>query len=152
MRITGSNNQLISYQRTNIKSDVKQKPEYCSSTQDKSALEPKLNESADIWGELSKKYNIRNASFSEVCDISSKLYEAGQISLKNLGDLTFDINRAIQSITGKPGNGYLTPANQDGRRDWIAEYEAKSTREFKNGNVREYTQDQELVKVLKRLL
>ncbi|AZT90457.1 hypothetical protein ELD05_07235 [Caldicellulosiruptor changbaiensis] len=109
----------------------------------------KTNNSSDIWNELSSKYNIRNASFSDIKNISYQLYKAGQISLLNHGILTFDPSESPQRI--KP-NIFLTQPDRDGRMDWIAEYEARVNRDLKIGNTTGYLNNMCILNILKQLL
>ncbi|WKV09285.2 hypothetical protein Q2T46_02160 [Thermoanaerobacterium sp. CMT5567-10] len=109
----------------------------------------KANNSSDIWKELSGKYNIRNASFSDIKNISYELYKAGQISLLDHGILTFDPNESTQKI--KP-NIFLTQSDSNGRIDWIAEYEARVNRDLKIGNITGYLNNKRILNILKRLI
>lgn len=84
-----------------------------------------------IWDELSKKYDIHHATFDELCTISYQLYQAKQITLIDHATLSFDPTRIPH---GPDAKFYFTPADQDGRRDWIAEYTARAEFELKNGN------------------
>lgn len=106
------------------------------------------NNSEDIWQKLAKKYNIRNATFDELCDMSKKLYEAGQISLFHHAILTFNPSKSPQPI--KP-NRCLTGADDDGKRDWIAEYEARAAKDLKVGNMMGYMVNKDIIRILERL-
>ncbi len=69
------------YQRANINLNAKQKTDGFFSLPEKSVTKQKEHVATDVLQELSKSYNIRNASFREIQEISAKFYDAGQISL-----------------------------------------------------------------------
>lgn len=115
-----------------MKSSVRNNPEPYCLTQEKAEMEHKTEYSSNIWEELAKEHNIRNASFEELHDIAFKLYDTGEISFFDLGVLIFDPSKSPQKV--RP-NLFLTKANPDGKRDWIAEYEARAniTEDRKHG-------------------
>jgi hypothetical protein len=43
------------------------------------------------------------------------------------------------------------PADAEGRRDWIAEFEARAKRVFSQGNDDGYVHNQKLVEILRRI-
>ncbi|WP_425803282.1 hypothetical protein ACHOLT_17565 [Desulfitobacterium sp. Sab5] len=149
MLITRNYAQPTLYPRTITKSEQKQKPEYVSGAEEKPEAEDKLNESADIWKELSGRYDIQNASFSELCDISKKLYAAGQISFLDYGMIIFDPSQSSQPLHFDIN---VTSANRDGRRDWIAEFEARASAALKFGNTGGYTENRKIAEILSRLV
>src|SRR5690554_5373818 len=89
--------------------------------------------SSNIWRELSNKYDVRNATFEEITEVSKALYDAGEISLKEVAILSFDYEKATrdlihdatqQGIQISPNfSMYETKANEYGQRDWIKEFE-----------------------------
>lgn len=103
---------------------------------------------SDVWGKLSKEYDIHNASFDELCDMSTRLYQAGQITLFDHAMLTFDPSKSPQPV--KP-NLCLTEAKVDGKRDWITEYEARAARDLQMGNMTGYGVNENIVGILDRL-
>jgi hypothetical protein len=90
-----------------------------------------VQDNPSVWDELSKEYDIHHATFNELCDISQRLYNAKQISLADHAVLSFDPSRIPG---GDKANFYFTPADAYGKRDWIAEYQARANFELKNGN------------------
>ncbi|NLY75809.1 MAG: hypothetical protein GX075_10965 [Firmicutes bacterium] len=100
-----------------------------------------------IWRTLAAKYDIRHATADELREISTALYHAGQISLFNHAILTFD--PAKSPMLNLDIN--LTPADRDGRRDWIAEYEARLKRDLKQNNLQAALQHHKIIEILKRL-
>jgi hypothetical protein len=141
--------QTTPYVRTNMKSNVRNNPKTYCLTQEKVKTEHKTGYSSNIWEELAKEYDIRNASFQELCDISFKLYEAGEISFFDLGVLIFDPSKSPQKV--RP-NIFLTKASTGGRRDWIAEYEARANMDFKIGNTLGYKNNRRILDILRRLV
>jgi hypothetical protein len=112
------------------------------------------NKKPDIWKELSGKHNIRSATYEEIDDISLQLYERGEISLFQRALITDDLSKIPQPFIQQSlkNNGYLTQTTQDGKRDWIREFEAKAMQQLKFGNVKGYTDYQNIaINILKRL-
>ena len=109
----------------------------------------------DIWAELGSKYDIRHATFDELCEIAHKLYSAGQISFGDMAIMTFDWKRAADDLRkGHPdvvADLNLVPADSKGRRDWIAEFDARAKRAFNQGNDGGYIRNQRIADVLRRI-
>lgn len=127
--------------------------ELVSNTQDL-----KKNDSSNIWEELSSKYDVRKATFEEVKEISKALYKAGEISTQEHLSLTFDYEKAtndLKKIAPIPNsytfNMYETPSNNNGERDWIAEFEARKSKDFKYGNLIGYQNKTRILNVLQKL-
>ena len=110
---------------------------------------------SDIWKELSDNFNVRNASFEEICEISFQLYQSGKISLGEHAILTFDWNKARahmqQHLNIPVVDLHLTPANFEGKRNWIAEYEARMNRDLQLNNLLGYEINKKITGILKRL-
>ncbi|HBQ27196.1 MAG TPA: hypothetical protein DD791_12440 [Syntrophomonas sp.] len=111
--------------------------------------------SKDIWAELGSKYNVRHATFDELCEIAHKLYSAGQISFGDMAIMTFDWKRAADDLRkGHPdvvADLNLVPADSKGRRDWIAEFDARAKSAFSQGNNFGYIHNQRLADILRRI-
>ncbi|AUJ27015.1 MULTISPECIES: hypothetical protein [Virgibacillus] len=111
----------------------------------------------NIWRELSEKYDITNASFEDLNAISTALYEAGQISLREHAGFTFDFNRATESLkqqaTGISPHFtmYATQANEWGNRNWIEEFQARADRAFQYGNIIGHHTNNNLTAILQKL-
>ena len=118
----------------------------------------KGNSDGAIFEELASKYDIRNATFEEIKEIGHALYEAGEMTVKQLMMLTFDYDRATQSIK-MASNGqappnftmYETAANADGKRDWIAEFTAHAAKDRQYGNLIGSATKQEILSILQSL-
>ncbi|MGS0765211.1 hypothetical protein [Syntrophomonas curvata] len=111
--------------------------------------------SEDIWAELGSRYDIRHATFDELCEVADKLYSAGQISLGDLAIMTFDWKRAADDLRKDHPDVVadlnIIPADTEGRRDWIAEFEARAKRAFSQGNDGGYVHNQKLADILLRI-
>lgn len=110
-----------------------------------------------IYKEISSKYDVRNATFEEIVELSKALYEVGEISLAEHATLTFDYDRATDNLKrhapGVPSNFnmYETSADHNGRRDWIAEFEARASKSFQFGHLIGYQSNTKIVELLERL-
>lgn len=114
-----------------------------------------------IYEELKEKYDIQNTTFESMKDIANSLYQAGEISGKDVALITFDRGRAArdiarvakqQSISVAPDFSlYETKANADGQRDWIAEFVARAKKALKYGDLISYNNDQHVLSVLEKL-
>lgn len=100
-----------------------------------------------IWEELAKKFDVRNASFDELCDVSSQLYLAGQISLFDHAILIFEPEESPHTV--RP-DICITAAGADGKRNWIREYEARAARDLKAGNMLGYKVNKNILSILER--
>lgn len=103
---------------------------------------------SSIWQELARKYDVENASLREIKTLSKQLYHAGEITGFECALLTFDPSESPQLNTAE---FYLTPANPNGKRDWLKEYEAKSSRDLRMGLTQNYMHNQRVVAILKKL-
>lgn len=116
----------------------------------------KPNNSNNVLEEIPSNHNVRNATFEEISEISLKLYEAGEISLLDHSILSFDWERAADYFRQNlkvhvKSDLNLTPTNIEGRRDWIAEFEARMNRDFKHNNLLGYENNKKIYNILKKL-
>ncbi|HHY74688.1 MAG TPA: hypothetical protein GX497_15965 [Bacillus bacterium] len=115
------------------------------------------NTITNIYENLSNKYDVRKATFEEIKEISHSLYEAGEISLKEVAILTFDYERATNDIKNQVGSVspnfslYETEANKNGQRDWIAEYEARAAKFFQSGDLVGYQNSTKILNILREI-
>lgn len=87
--------------------------------------------------------------------MANELYEAGALTFLDVSILTFDYDRATQSIK-QAVNGQTSPnftmyeTNEDafGRRDWIAEFEARAAKDRQYGNFIGNANKTKIVRVL----
>ena len=118
---------------------------------------------SNVWQVLASKYDVRNATFEEIVDMANSLYKVGEIALEEVATLTFDNERAtnhIKQLLNRgvlPGqvtaqiNLYQTEANENGRRDWIAEFEASANEAFQYGDLISYQNHTKTANILKQL-
>lgn len=133
---------------TNMGFNERNNTGYSVSREEIAAIEQTAGENANIWAELAEEYDVRNSSFNELCEMSTRLYQAGQIYLFDHAMLTFDPGKSAQPA--KPCI-YLTVANAAGKRDWIAEHEARAARDLKIGNMIGYKVNKNVLMILARL-
>lgn len=114
--------------------------------------------SSSVWEEILSKYNVRKATFEEIKEISLRLYEAGEISLLEHAILTFDHEKVANDIKHRARvyvspnfSLYETSSNQNGERDWIAEFEARVEKDFKYGNLLGHQNNMKVLNILQRL-
>ena len=152
MKVNTSNYQPNAYPTT--QSRVQSKSDSAVFTVDNSGTASK-DTSKDIWAELGSKYDIRHATFDELSEIANKLYSAGQISLGDLSIMTFDWKRAADELRKDHPDVVadlnLVPADSEGRRDWISEFDARAKRAFSQGNNVGYIHNQKLADILRKI-
>ena len=111
--------------------------------------------SKDIWAELGGRYDIRHATFNELCEIAITLYKKGEISGGDCAIMTFDWKRAADDLRKDHPDVVddlnLVPADSEGRRDWIAEFDARAKSAFSQGNNFGYIHNQRLADILRRI-
>lgn len=112
-------------------------------------------EEPPVWKALREQFDIRRASFADLCSISRGLYETGEIALKEHAILTFNPESSPQWNEVSKGQEnphyFLTKADSLGRRDWIKEYEARVEADRRIGNVLGYKNNLTLLTILTRL-
>ncbi len=97
-----------------------------------------------IWHNLAAKYDVRSITPQETADLSSELYDAGLISFKDHAILSFQPE--LGKIPLPDGASiYLTHADGNGRRDMIAEYEARIEFSKKHGHNPKFNADRERI-------
>lgn len=145
---------------TNVQSESTNKSvfiidETVENVQDSSSIK---KDSSNLYKELSSRYDVRNATFEEVVEISNALYKAGEITFKEHALITFDYGRATnylkRNAPGVPSNFnmYETSADSNGRRDWIAEFGARASKNFKYGNLIGYQSNKKVLDIFENLL
>ncbi len=114
--------------------------------------------SSTIYKTLADQYDIQNATFEELVHLSHTLYNAGEISLKEHMTLTFDYEKATNHLKRHaPGaipshfTMYETAANEYGQRNWIAEFEARASKDLSFGHTIGYHNKLKVLDILQRL-
>ena len=152
-----ASSQLTSFYTTNanLKLEEVEKPVFLVGETEENVEQ---KNSSDFYKELADKYDVRNATFGDIVEISNALYEVGEISLKEHAVLTFDFDRATNNLK-RHAAGYIpvdfnmheTSANSNGQRDWISEFGARATKDFKYGNLIGYQSNTKVFEILERL-
>ncbi len=113
-------------------------------------------EDPKVWKQLARQYDITHASFAEVKTVARKLYDAKQISFSDFAALTFNPQEGPQwkSMTKgiKNPRWWLTEADSSGKRNWVAEWEARAEQQRKLGNPSGAKKDEYLAQILRGLL
>lgn len=148
MKITGGYSQPIIHYRSNIKKVNEDNRENFSIGHEKTDAKNGIKDSTDIWVELASKYNIKNATFEELSNLSTELYKAGEISLFEHGLMT--LRDPSKSSLFKFTNN-LTAADKYGRRDWVVEFQARMERDQKINNDLGYKNNLRAFEILSRL-
>ncbi len=91
------------------------------------------NKKNDIWGKLGKKYDVRNATFDEICEICGELYKAKEISNFDLAMNTLDKSRLPNLKDTSP-----IAKLYRGKNDWIKAFEGKAQKQLSYGNMTAY--------------
>jgi len=143
-----SNTPAVSRVGKNTASSRRNNTRHSASEEGYSNAYQAADKNAGIWEELAKKFDVRNASFDELCDISSQLYLAGQISLFDHVILIFEPEESPQTVSY---DICLTEADADGKRNWLREYEARVARDLKAGNTLGYKVNKNILSILERL-
>ncbi len=126
--------------------NAKTEAERSSFVVEKTAGNTRPKDSSALYKELSAKYDVRNATFDEIVEISTALHKAGEISTIDHVILTFDFGRATEDLRRDlnrldPGrvsptfSMHETPTNGNGKRDWISEFKARAESSFNFGNL-----------------
>lgn len=146
MRISSSSNLTTLYTPKSTQKDS------LSFTQEKAHAKTRAqNSKIDIYEQIAQDYDICNASHKELCEISRKLYKQGEISGLDCAILTFNPELSPAEIFGEKYNYFLTEADQNGKRNWIIEFEARVKQDKSIGNTQGCILHQKLVDVLMRL-
>ncbi len=114
-------------------------------------------DTSNIWMSLSEKYDVTNMTFDQLKEISTALHEADEISLFEHAMLTFDFDRASNSIKQDIPNVpqtftmYATEANEFNERNWIDEFQERANRASKHGNLIGHQSHLNVVSILQKL-
>lgn len=115
------------------------------------------NNASNVWEDLSNKYDVKNATFDDIVDIANSLYEAGEISLKEVALMTFDYERATNDLKQRFGGAssdfsmFVTEANENGKRNWIEEFKERANKQFGFGNLIGHSNNLNIYNILQKL-
>lgn len=103
-------------------------------------------EPGDVWHKVGLKYDIHNITTEETASLSQELYDAGEISLFDHAILSFDPDHNLPY-----GTGFLTKADNSGRRDLILEYKKIIAMDKNQGDSQSLAHDERIFGYLERL-
>jgi len=102
----------------------------------------------DVWEQVSAAYDPNEMTFADLSKMANKLYEEGEISLRHVALLTFN---PTKHPTNPVSNYFLTPEDHLGRRNWIAEFEARLEQNRQLGNSVGMDATTEVLDILRKL-
>ncbi|NLE00642.1 MAG: hypothetical protein GX640_12290 [Fibrobacter sp.] len=105
----------------------------------------KIVKNSNIWNELSEKYDVCNASFEQLCELSCTLFRAGEISLIEHAIITFYPVNSIQR------SEYNSPDSSSSGINWISVFKARLTKELVSGNTAGYRNTGTIIKIIEQL-
>lgn len=90
---------------------------------------------SDIEEELKQKYDIKNATYEEMCEISQKLLHNGKISLLQHMQMTMDHSRLPNVSKGS----YVDDIFNDGtKKNWTSIFQERANLQLYGGNMDGY--------------
>lgn len=113
-----------------------------------SAQEATAARPADIWRSLGSGIDVHSATLDQLSLVSQGLYDNGQISLLDHATLSFD---PAKGALGESADTYVTQTDGSGKRDWVAEFEARLTEHMEAGDSASAAVDQRVLGILHRL-
>jgi len=87
----------------------------------------------ELFDKIAQEYNLHCATFEEFCEVAKILYDNGILTIEEVSVATFDWDRVSKEYN-LPSQ-YCINTDSKGRRDWIAEYEAKCQNPLRNSSV-----------------
>lgn len=108
-----------------------------------SPASPSVPSQESLWHQIGQAVDIRSLSEEDLAKVSRLLYENGEISSEDHAMLTGNFMRSDAR--------WLTAADEAGRRDWIAEFQARLDRHLAQRDTRGAAQDQRVLDILCRL-
>lgn len=106
---------------------------------------------SDDLNQLTEKYNIRNATFAELNELASALYQAREISHQDLATLTFNYDKAMSDLRVRQGISQPFPYHENDRRDWIEVFRERAESSRQMGNLLGYHNRMNVVDILEGL-
>ncbi|MFY9377649.1 MAG: hypothetical protein WAP58_05580 [Peptococcia bacterium] len=107
-----------------------------------------------IYKLISEKYDIRKASYAELCDMTKALYDYGIITSGERALILFNPKLYPPEFIrlNYPNYRYfLLETDDNGRRDWLQEFEARIEKNYAEGNSNSAKYRERLLEILKRL-
>ncbi|MBF0284042.1 MAG: hypothetical protein HQL51_06240 [Magnetococcales bacterium] len=91
------------------------------------ALELALGETQGVWQAVAERFDVRRLSTEELETAAGELYSGGAISAHDY------LLLVASGFHAAPDVRWLTGVDDDGRLDWVAEYEARLAQDAGNG-------------------
>ncbi|PRX16921.1 hypothetical protein BX659_1602 [Orenia metallireducens] len=155
MQVSAVNSQVNYYQNTKINNTKVNKNTNIKNIINESKSENKKVTDSPTIEEISKKYDITNATFDEFRKISKALCDNGKISKSTYFIMIFNPEESPhwkEFTKDIPNASYFrTKADSHGRRNWIEEFEAKLEGARRVGNLLGAKNHQKILNALKEL-
>lgn len=114
----------------------------------KDAAQEAAQSALDVWKQLGQEYDVASMSVESMTVVSLTLYENNEINLFEHSILSFD---ASAGQLGEEADIFRTEADEDGKRDWIAEFQARLEEHQASGDTSAAASDQRILSILERL-
>ena len=89
-----------------------------------------------------EKYDIRNCTFDEFTSTIKALTTEGKLTSHDILLGTADFEKSFKQLNPN-FKYYITPADSEGRRNWVDEFGALAERDFRRGNMLGYKRNME---------
>lgn len=107
---------------------------------------------ASVWRDVGQRYNVRSMTLEDMDAMTGELYQAGAITLLDRAVLSLDPTHL--EVDGQPLSEdaiRLTRADAQGRRDWLAEYQAQRADALARGDAQSAAMDERMLDILGRV-
>ncbi|PRX23110.1 hypothetical protein BX659_1272 [Orenia metallireducens] len=155
MQVSAVNSQVNYYQKDKINNNRVNKETNIKNIINESQSENKNVTDSPTIEEISKKYDITNATFDEFRKISKALCDNGKISKSTYAIMIFNPEESShwkEFTKNIPNASYFrTKADSHGRRNWIEEFEAVLEGSRRAGNLLGTKVNQKILNALKEL-
>lgn len=102
----------------------------------------------DIWKELGKSHNVTSMSLESLRTVSLTLHNNDKITIEEHTVMNFSFTE--DNADNKQGL-FRTEADENGKRDWIAEFKARLEEHQKQNNEQAAAMDKRILTILERL-
>lgn len=102
----------------------------------------------DIWKELGKAHNVTNMSLESLRTVSLTLHNNDKVTIEEHTVMNFSFTQ--DQADDKQGM-FRTEADEDGKRDWIAEFKARLEEHQAQNNEQAAAMDKRILSILERL-
>jgi len=122
--------------------------------ENREAVEAKDNKAGDIkdlkdiWKELGGKHNVKGMTLESMQTVSLTLYNNDKITIHEHTVMTFSMGKDAAEEQPDP---FLTEADEEGKRNWIAEFQARLREHRQAGDEDAAAMDDRILGILERL-